>query len=363
VTLEYRVRGYDPAVAPHASFAGETRMLFLGYSLFLLPGEVDQFQPLAVRAEVAAPEGWPLWSSWPTGPVEFAPQNAHQLWSWVVAAGDFRASTMNSGLLSVTVLTEEAAGAGTGLKISNRLVPVLREMVDLFGAPPRGESLEVLAVYRVLPRGSRSLLSGTSEEGAFLCAATPDRYGRLTDLTALAVHECLHFYLGGAISAVPEPPFRNAPDMVWLMEGVTEYLTFQLMQRAGVLSDEEALEVARRKDEKARAAALQGLSVADAARAMGDMDVYSLVYSRGFLAARILDRAMTASCGSDAFFAALRRLFDEHRFEVSERALDPETAMTVFEEICPGSIALIERFAAGKETLPALDGPAAHASK
>jgi predicted metalloprotease with PDZ domain len=227
-------------------------------------------------------------------------------------------------------------------------------MHDLFGAAPRGEETDVLAVFRVFPpRGLLSLMTGNSEESAFLCLATPDRYRNPDALTALAVHECLHFYLGGAVAASPEPPYRNAPDVIWFMEGMTEYLTYRLMEETGILGEETLEDVsARKRNEYDAAHAARGLTLAEAARRMGDPDVYSLVYTRGFLVAELLDETAEQECGPGTLDAALRQLFETHSFYRGEQAVSHEVVREVLVSACPGLGELIDRYAAGDAELP-----------
>lgn len=355
--LRYRVKPYDPDLSPEASFAGRRRFVALGYSIFVMPEEVRQFErmPITVRFEV--PEGWPVWASWPGGPGAWLPQTPHDLWSGVAAGGSFHASRMGNESVAVTVLTESGISRVMGTTIANRLLPVLREMHDLFGGSPRGETLDVLALYRTqAPRRRLSLMSGNSEESAFLCLATPDRYRDADQLTLLAAHECLHFYLGGAVTASPEPPFRNTPDLIWLMEGVTEYLAHKLMKKTGVLTREQFHAVCREKDLRYRdTPGWDALTLADAARDMDDMSVYSLVYTKGFLVGYLLDREMSRRSGPEAFENALRVLFRDHNFYHDGAVLEPGDVRGVFEAASPGAGLLIDRYAMGSGRLPALE--------
>ena len=356
-TLSYRVRGYDPAASPEASFATDGRFVWIGYSVLLTPVNLTARAPASLTIRVDAPEGWQAWGSWPQVDGVYRPANLHDAWSGFAAAGDFRASHLSSDQAAVTVLTEGTASAGLGLHIANRLLPVLRQMVALFGAPPRGDRLDVLALYRAAPfDGRRSVVSGTSQEGAFLCLATPDRFNDLDGLTALAAHECFHFYIGGAVIASPEPPFQNAPDLIWLMEGVTEYMTFRLMERSGGLTSAGFADVARRKEAEWLATpGHQTTTLAEAARAMDDLRAYSLVYSRGFLVARLIDEQMETISGPGAFDRALRRLFEEHDRYEGAGLVTQAQAMAAFESESPGIRSCIERYAVGREPLPILE--------
>lgn len=358
VVLRYRVDSFDPDLSPESSFTSRDRFLLLGYSLFLVPAGVPSFAPAPLDVALIAPKGWPLWASWPGSGRRFRPPTLHDLWSGVAAGGAFRLSRVEAGPVSVSVLTEAPIPDLLGLTVANRLFPGLREMVALFGASPRGDSLAVLAIYRVVSRREpMSMLSGCSEEGAFLCLATPDRFRDVTGLTTVATHECVHFYLGGAVAASGEPPYRNSPELVWLMEGVTEYLTYRLLEDAGSLPPGETERVARRKEREMLASAEPGLSLAEAARRMEDPRIYTLVYSRGFLVGRLLDRAMDARAPG-AFSGALRDLFEAHNFYATQETITPEEARAAFEARCPGIGDLLDRFAIGTERLPRIaDGP------
>jgi predicted metalloprotease with PDZ domain len=361
--LRYRVSNYDPFQSPEATFVDGDRMILLGYSVFLLPERAPPFDMLPIEVEVRAPEEWPLWASWRGREGRYWPPTPHDLWSGVVAGGGFRPSQLGNDTVSVTVLTEAWTYGVTGLTIANRLLAVMRQMHRLFRAAPRGEDLRVLAVFRMLPRRTDlSIMTGNSEEGAFLCLATPDRYQDADPLTALATHECLHFYIGGAISANPEPPYRNSPDLIWFTEGITEYLTHRIMVEAGVLSAEGEAEVAARKDEEYRLAGRgRGLTMADAARQMENAEVYSLVYSRGYLVGRLLDRELARRCGEGTLETIVRDLFETHNFYRTRRAVDPKTVRARFERACPGIGSWITRYAEGNAALPPLLEPTAAA--
>jgi predicted metalloprotease with PDZ domain len=193
-------------------------------------------------------------------------------------------------------------------------------------------------------------MTGNSEEGSFLCLASPDRYNNADPLTVLATHECLHFYLGGAIAASPEPPFRNSPDLIWLMEGITEYLTFKLLGNAGVLSPRDLSEIRVRKEKEfLDSPGASRYSLADAARRMGNLDIYSLVYSRGYLVGSLLDQGMTEHCGPGTFEAALRELFEEFSYYRTGEVVTPEMVREVFVSHCEIAGELIDRYADGRD--------------
>lgn len=195
------------------------------------------------------------------------------------------------------------------------------------------------------------MLSGCSEEGAFLCLATRDRFRDPEGLTVLAAHECLHFYLGGAISPDGEPPYRNSPELVWLMEGVTEYLTFRLLEDAGSLPAGATERAARKKEAELAASPEPRISLAEAARRMEETSVYTLVYSRGFLVGRLLEERMNARAPG-SFEAALRDLFRGHNFYATRRTVGSDEVRAVFEARCPGIGEVIDRYATGGGTLP-----------
>jgi len=354
ITIRYRVRGYDPYLSPEASFVEQRRWVFLGYSVLLVPGGVSAYDPMRIRVHLETATR--SWSSWPASPQGFAPPTLHDVWSGFAAAGDFQCARVASDRTSVSVLTDLRTPPLIGTTIANRLFPGLRGMADLFGGAPRGDSLSVLALYRMAPpKGLISEVSGSSEEAAFLCLATPDRFRDVSGLTVLAAHECLHFYLGGAISSGGEPPFRNSPDLVWLMEGVTEYLTYRLLEEAGSLPRGETEEVSLRKEEEMTKVPEPGLSLADAARRMNEPDIYTLVYSRGFLVARMLEATME-SREPGSFTRALRDLYERYNFYEKGAMVTPSEVRAAFEARCPGIGVVIDHYAAGANPLPEVNG-------
>jgi len=362
VVLRYRVTPYDPGISAEASFVSRDQALLLGYSAFLVPVELSDFLPASIRVKVEAPPGWRVWTSWPGEDGYYRPRTTHDLWSGGILSGNFQETRLTSGAVSVTVLTEGRWSSVTGLTVANRLHPVLRRMVDFFGAPPEGDNLDVLAVYRAAPvRDNQSRIMGISEANAFFCIATHDRFDDMREITALAAHECIHFYLGGALVARPEAPYNNAPDLVWLIEGVTEYLAYRFMLEAEGITAAEFEDVAeakrtllRRKGEES------GMSLAAMARLFDDPETYQLVYSRGFLVAQFLNRRMDSRCGEGTFDGALRDLFETWNFHRTHEWIDQKRVRKVFEARCPGAWEWIERYAIGGAALP---GPARPASK
>lgn len=359
LVVRYRVAAYEPTVSPEASFIGDRRFLALGYSLFLLPAGLAHNEPVEAKVTLDPGDLKPVWSSWTAGGGE-SPSTPHDLWSGVLAGGDYGHARLGSPPVTVTVLTGGGITAATGLSIANRLLPVLKETERFFGGPPRGDELHVLAVYRSFPDyGRQSILSGTSEENAFLCLATPDRFQDVEPLTALAAHECLHFYLGGAISADPVPPFRNAPEMAWLMEGMTEYLTYRLMAAAGTITPRRVRAVEAHKHAKYRSTpGWEELTVADAAARMHDLNVYGLVYSRGYLAAKLVAESLDA-CGEHGTRDLLRELFKEHNFYRQDPPVTVQALRDRMRRRCPQAWEVAAAYALGNEKLPAPAGGSA----
>jgi predicted metalloprotease with PDZ domain len=139
------------------------------------------------------------------------------------------------------------------------------------------------------------------------------------------------------------------------MEGVTEYLSYRLMERAGLLDADDLAAIAVHKEEEYRTTrGWQGLTLADAARRMEDVTVYSLVYTRGFLVGFLLDQEMTRRSGPGAFDRALRTLFEEHNFYRDGRVVTAEKVRKVFDAESPGTGKLIVRFAESSEAIPRL---------
>ena len=358
VTLRYRISSYPRFNSPEASFADPDRFVLVGYSLFPTPARRRTCDSLAATVRVISPPGWRRWSSWPERAGRYRPLDLHQLWGGTVAGGAFRSHRLGDGAVSVTLLTDAAAGSTTGLTLANRLLRVLRALEELFGGPPRGDALRVLAVVRTLPEEpGLSVLKGASEEGAFLALASPDRYERINSVVALAAHECTHFYLGGAVASSPEPPYQNSPDLVWFMEGMTEYLAYRMMAETGVITARDLAEVEAHKRWQCREATDgRRVTLAEAARRMEDRDLYPLVYSRGYLVAGLLHREMDARCGTGTLDRTLRRLFRERDFYRTGETVGPREVRAAFEAECPGIAALIDRYALGSEPLPLPEG-------
>ena len=358
--LTYVVRSRDANVSPEATFVEAERAVALGYSIFPVPTELTDYLPVPVTVTVAAPEGWPVWASWPEGAGEgsFAPGTVHELWSGFAAAGRFRASSLSSERAGVTVLTEGDWTPRTGLGVANRLLPVLDGMAALFGRAPKGDRFRVLALFREAPvRDGRGYLAGVKEENAFLCLATPDRYADETTITAVAVHECLHFYIGGVLTAEPEPPYQNSPDMIWFFEGLVEYLTYRLMHEEGVISAEQLAAVERAKWDKLESRGHGTVSLAQAARSLDDLPLYEAVYTKGYLVGQLLDRSMELRCGEGALDELLRDLCDRFDAYRTGRRLTPETLVAAFDEHCPGTARMLRRYAEGNAPLPAAARP------
>jgi len=352
LVLRYRVLGYPRHRSAEATFLTREQGVVVGYSAYLVPAELTDYLPSTMTVRVTAPKDWPVWASWPEQEGLYRPPTVHDLWSSVVATGAFREVSMASERASVTVLTESAWAPRTALTVANRLLPVLGGMVSLFDGPPRGDDFHVLAIYRSTPVRGRSIMMGVKEEGAFLCLATPDRYGNLDGITALAVHECLHFYLGGVLTAPPEPPYQNSPDMIWFFEGMTEYLTYRIMREERVIDDRTLARVRREKQSLITDRDLTGVSLAEAARSLDRPSVYELVYAKGYLVAELLDRSMSLRCGDGALDDVLRGLVRDFDFHRTSHMLEQEEILEALERRCPGSADMVRRYAVGNAPLP-----------
>ena len=93
-------------------------------------------------------------------------------------------------------------------------------------------------------------------------------------------------------------------------------------------------------------------SLADAARRMEDIDIYSLVYSRGYLVASLLDREMELHCGPGTFEAALRDLFQQKSYYRTGEVVSPSVVRDIFVSHCEIAGDLIDRYAEGVEVPP-----------
>jgi predicted metalloprotease with PDZ domain len=352
VVLRYPVYGENPLSRADATFLDGARAVLVGRDVFVIPAGLDQAAPADITVDLRVAGGWPVWSTWGTGDSGLRPSTFEDLVNGFAAAGDFAERSLESGDARAVILVEGRGNGRTGLTVANRLLPVLRETVDLFGASPRGGRFEVLAVYRFHPRNDRrSTMFGVRKNRGFLCLASPDRYEDLRDITALAAHECLHAWLGGALRVAAEPPHANAPELIWFLEGLTEYLSWRLLRDAGVIDAAVYAEVAAAKREKA-AAVGPGLRLADAAERMADVRIYELVYTRGFLVAELLQSRMDESCGPGAFDEALRDLFRSHNTHETGTWLSAEVVREAFGGHCPAAREVILEEAERGRDLP-----------
>ena len=203
---------------------------FTGYSLFIHPDGDDKDQVELHLDWSKMPENWSIANSFHAkGKTYDGKASLYQLNDAVYTGGDFRSySTVISGKpVFVSIRGNEWKFADSTLVNSvNRILTIERTFWNDFSEPYYFVSL--------IPYDGRGSYNGTALHQAFMLAMTTEmEVGN--SLYALLTHEYFHRWVGNMIMLKEGPEAEN----YWFSEGFTEYYTYRLLYKAGILSFDE----------------------------------------------------------------------------------------------------------------------------
>jgi predicted metalloprotease with PDZ domain len=269
-TVHWRVSG-----AFAAGYALDRTVFFCGRALFVAAAGADA-SPSVVR--VRLPNGWRIATPYradPTRPDTYVATDLADLWANGSLVGPLSTEEVRSGALRVVFAGGPSIRAGLGV-YARSLGPVVRTYAAALGGAPTG-TLVVIANLSPRPRdrGGESFTRSIS----MLSPNAPDASTR-SQWGYLLAHETFHQWNPNAF-----PP-ADQPQVEWLVEGFTDYMTRRAMRSTGLMTDDEYRRAVSAS--YATYAALAGHTSLRAAGADKGTN-YDLLYAGGATVAAALD--------------------------------------------------------------------------
>lgn len=310
--------------------------VFAGHAFFLLDWDMPR---CGVTVSFDLPEGWQVTAPWPSQDGKYRIDDSWGLGQNMFAMGVDTADRVDVGGLSLTWLMD------------SQLEPVRKDVTDIMSVLPDyytdlwgeagGSRFSVFFMSDYMSDG------GAFWDSFAMRFAVPLSEADKISWRHTLGHEVMHLWnkLGKRNGA-------NVPELEWVNEGFTDYLTVRTMSRAGLLSNEMT---EQRLANIVRRYILAGRSTPDVTLRTSGQDKgsnWQAVYGGGALVALLLDAELSRD-DPDAFPKLLRSLraeqgegYDYDRFIA---ALDAKTdgrggAIIEWVDSRPASPLIVERF-------------------
>lgn len=279
----------------------------------------------SVTVEFDLPDGWQVTAPSPREGDRFVLEDSWDLGQNVFAMGADEAVVSEAGGLTLTWLMDSRL-AGMRPAVTESLAVPPDVYTDFWGEA-QGEAYNIFFLSDYVSDG------GAFYDSFSLRIATPLSEADTISWSHTLGHEVMHLWnhLGRAEGA-------NVPELEWVNEGFTDYLTVKLMSQAGFLSPEMAEQrianILRRYN---ISGALQpGVTLEASGRDKGSN--WHIIYGGGGLAALLLDAEMSRE-DPEAFGRALRTLRAEQGAGYSY-----ESFLARFDELSGGRASEIVTF-------------------
>jgi len=310
--------------------------VFAGHAFFLIDWGAPRC-PVEIGFDL--PEGWLVTSPWP---VENGTHHVGEYWSLgqnVFAMGQDAPQHSRVGGLDLTWLMDQRL-----LLIRDEVETILSDLpaayTELWGAAP-GDRFNVFFMTDYMSDG------GAFYDSFALRIALPLSPADEISWSHTLAHEVMHIW-----NDLGKGPEGNVPELEWVNEGFTDYLTLKMRGRTGQL-DSDILE--QRIANLIRRYRLSehldpGLTIAEAGRDKSSN--WHLIYGGGALAAFFIDAELSGT-DPDRFGEVLRILREErgagYTYESFMQVLDRETDGLGSEVVNwldsrPGNVELVKRF-------------------
>ncbi|MEK7795353.1 MAG: M1 family aminopeptidase [Candidatus Hydrogenedentota bacterium] len=316
--------------ADEVAYKRDDCFFFVSRSLLVQPGRVD-----GVEVSFEVPSDWRISTSWPRipgRPNTFLAHGNRDLLETCVLLGTHSERVVTEGDTRVTLafghdVDPYADAFDDGIQTG------LRAFSELFGdAPPAAFLITMNPVQR-----------GMWGAGAFdssISVLTPQRITGSDQQMVLhtIAHEIFHLWNGRKLKAKGQAE--------WFTEGVTDYMTWKVLRREGLIDREMRL----KQLERDLAAYCNQVGQESIARAGAQKaKFYSLVYSGGSCVALAMDVfAQQATQGEKSFDDILRALYAAAR----DTGFTSEQVAKVAQEVSGYDFApFFEKYVSGKETM------------
>lgn len=247
--------------------------LFAGHAFFLQDWDMPRC-PVEVRFDI--PQGWQVTAPWPATEGGFLVDDTWSLGQNMFAVGEATPQRSTAGGLELTWIHDP------------QLAEVVPELEGLLaGLPPVYTAFWEASpgnVFNIFLMADTMSDGGAFHDSFAMRLAVPLSEADEVSWSHTLGHELMHIW-----NDLGKGPQGNVPELEWVNEGFTDYLTIKLRSRAGQL-DTELLEqrvanLIRRY--RLSAAASPGLGLAGAGADKGAN--WQLIYGGGALAAMLID--------------------------------------------------------------------------
>lgn len=265
--------------------------LFAGHAFFVQDWDMPRC-PVEVSFDI--PEGWRVTAPWPATADGFLIDDAWALGQNMFAVGEAVPRRSTAGGLELTWIHDSRLAA---------VVPELESLLSglppvytaFWGASP-GDAYNVFLMADTMSDG------GAFHDSFAMRLAVPLSEADEVSWSHTLGHELMHIW-----NPLGKGPEGYVPELEWVNEGFTDYLTIKLRSRAGQLEpglmEQRVANLIRRY--RLSAAASPGLGLAGAGADKGAN--WQLVYGGGALAALLIDGELSQA-DPMAFTEALRGL-------------------------------------------------------
>jgi len=315
VRLEYTVplrhRGIEEVIRAKDQYEfpylASDHGLLVTATLMLAPQDAS---PEEILVRFSLPDGWDVIAPWPAaGPGAFRPENTRSLTHDLVAVGSWSRHDFEVGGFTGTVAfapgqddLERAA--------ADPIERIVAAELDLFGLPPEGRHLFLFG------RPDTPGAGGSPKTGSMTLTVEPRLVRHdLSFLHHLVAHEFHHTWAGSRFDAPDE--------MRWYNEGFTDYYSYVVICRLGLMSWESfAAKLGNMMAQCERNPHRGELSLADAGGGIffKDSDANRLVYEGGMVLAAWLDMSIRARGGEPTLNDFMRALNNDSRWEKGKAA-------------------------------------------
>lgn len=248
IAVSMDVIGTTPANGYNATLNGSANVALIQWSSLLVYPENADIYRLPVRASIALPSGWGYGTALQTesaagNAIDFASTPLNQLVDSPLHAGAFHRTIALSAGASPTFLDIVADSAGA-MQISPATLTAMQRLVQeapaLYGPPHYEHYTFLLSLSDSIPHGGFEHHQSSDDRAAEAYLTDPDLVRAGPDLMS---HEYSHSWNGkyrrpsGMLIPNYNVPMKD--DLIWIYEGMNEYLGKLLAVRSGLATPED----------------------------------------------------------------------------------------------------------------------------
>jgi predicted metalloprotease with PDZ domain len=304
-------------------YADNVFLHWLGHTVWVLP-ELNDGDPVNIELEFKGfPKEWAFANSFGT---DRTSQNIRttvgRFKAAIFVAGDFRTvqRTVGGKKLTLAIRGKWDFADADLADMTGRVIETNRAFWN-----DRSQEQYLVTLVPIDEGPNAFSYGGTGLHDSFALFATPN--ATVPRLLGILAHEYFHNWNPGSLGKMPDPEQQ----MYWFSEGFTEFYTFELLERAGLITLAEKID---EFNKRIREYYLLPVRTEPNDRIVKDFwtnaDVGRLPYLRGFIfAANLNAQIRKASAGKYSLDEPMRELFASSR-EGRQQELSIETLARVF---------------------------------